>query len=191
MIVAITGTAQPFNRFIEALSEYAREHPDCPVWVQYGRAALKPPLQGAAFVPRDELLRRLAGAKVVVTHGGCGSLIDALSLRHVPIVMPRLQRYREHVNDHQAELCEALAAEGRAVVVHDARALASAIEEAKLVSHARQSVSRRSVTLSELLRRCLETRVLHTTAARSRRVWTLLRVLTNDTLIRKYSPAKQ
>src|SRR5262245_17072246 len=107
VVIGVTGTARPFDRFINGLAEYARRHPDVPVWVQHGRSALREPLRGAAFIPREELLRRLAQADVVITHGGSGILLDALSLGHLPIVMPRLRRYREHVNDHQVEICAA------------------------------------------------------------------------------------
>lgn len=42
-------------------------------------------------------------ARVIVTHGGPASFIAPLSIGKIPIVVPRLKKYNEHVNDHQLE----------------------------------------------------------------------------------------
>jgi hypothetical protein len=105
----------------------------------------------------------------------------------VPVVMPRLQRFGEHVNDHQLELCDALASEGRAIVVGDGVSVSSEIENAKLRRHGRQTPESMS-NLGEILRRCLESRAQHT-AKRSHRVWAMLRLMTSSSLVREYSTA--
>lgn len=130
MIVALTGTGPPFPRLVNALAEYARAEPDEHVWVQHGTTRLQKPLQGAAFVPRQQLLARLREADVVVTHAGSGSIGDALSFGHLPVVVPRRKALNEIVNDHQVELSEVLEEEGRVIVVHDTGALPSAIRAA-------------------------------------------------------------
>lgn len=47
-------------------------------------------------------------ARVVISHGGGGTVFLALRLHKKIIVVPRLFKYREHINDHQLELCHYL-----------------------------------------------------------------------------------
>jgi beta-1,4-N-acetylglucosaminyltransferase len=68
---------------------------------------------------------------VVVTHGGYGTIIEALRLGKVPVVMPRRRKYQEHVDDHQVDLAEELALQKRIVLVHEVTELHSAIIEAQ------------------------------------------------------------
>jgi UDP-N-acetylglucosamine--N-acetylmuramyl-(pentapeptide) pyrophosphoryl-undecaprenol N-acetylglucosamine transferase len=67
------------------------------------------------WVPADELRLAVREADVVLTHGGVGSILVALSEGKVPIVMPRRAGEGEHIDDHQAEVCALLAERGLAV----------------------------------------------------------------------------
>ena len=51
----------------------------------------------------DEMQQALKDARIVITHGGPSSFIEALQFGKVPIVVPRRQEYNEHVNDHQVD----------------------------------------------------------------------------------------
>jgi UDP-N-acetylglucosamine--N-acetylmuramyl-(pentapeptide) pyrophosphoryl-undecaprenol N-acetylglucosamine transferase len=59
-------------------------------------------------------------ADVVVTHAGVGTLLQLLEWGIFPLVVPRLRRRGEHVDDHQCQIGELLAAEGVAHVVDPA-----------------------------------------------------------------------
>ena len=71
------------------------------------------------FLPMEEFSARVDAADVIVCHGGVGSVLHALQRRKIPVVMPRRRHYREHINDHQLQLVEALAAEGRVIPVYE------------------------------------------------------------------------
>ena len=43
---------------------------------------------------------------VLITHGGTGTIVDAVKRGKKAIVVPRLARYGEHVDDHQLQLLE-------------------------------------------------------------------------------------
>ena len=131
MIVGVIGTSGPFDRLVDGLASYAAVHPDQAVWVQHGRSHLPAPLTGEAFVGREALLDRMDHAQAIVCHAGCGTLVDALSKGHLPVVMPRLARFGEHVNDHQLELLRALGDAGRIIPVDDVRDLGAAIDRAR------------------------------------------------------------
>ena len=78
-------------------------------------------------MPFGEILEHLEAAHVVVAHAGVGSILLAVRHGHVPIVMPRLHRYGEHVDDHQAQLAGRLAQLGRVLVAWDGRELAQLV----------------------------------------------------------------
>jgi beta-1,4-N-acetylglucosaminyltransferase len=87
--------------------------------------------QQERFIDMERFERMLATASLVVSHGGAGTLLQVLRAGKTPIVMPRLQRYREHVDDHQVELVTALANEGRVIPVFEADELAAAVNQAR------------------------------------------------------------
>lgn len=128
MIFATVGSTQiPFERFIRALETL----PGDQLLVQHGPV---PPPAGAAranaFMQFPEMIESMEAADVVVCHAGAGSILCALRAGHRPVVVPRLKRYQETVDDHQVEFSRALAAEGKVIAVEDLGRLNEAVEAA-------------------------------------------------------------
>jgi UDP-N-acetylglucosamine transferase subunit ALG13 len=76
-------------------------------------------------------LKWMEKATLIICHGGCGTLLHSVRLRKVPVAMPRRKKYGEHVNDHQVQLVQALAAEGRVIPAYEPEDLPNAIAEAR------------------------------------------------------------
>jgi UDP-N-acetylglucosamine transferase subunit ALG13 len=131
VIVVVTGNGPPFQRLLDGVEALARARPTEAIWVQHGPARLPAGVAGAALVPRDELLRRMAEADAIACHSGSGTIADALSLGHTPVVLPRLRRFGEHVNDHQLELWKALAEEKRIVAIRTPEEIGAGVDEAR------------------------------------------------------------
>ncbi|MHB1535782.1 MAG: glycosyltransferase [Acidimicrobiales bacterium] len=72
-------------------------------------------------IPAAELHQRMADADLVIAHAGVGSALAALGKGKFPLLIPREKAYGEHVDDHQFEVAEDLAARRLAVVrrVHE------------------------------------------------------------------------
>lgn len=68
------------------------------------------------WVDPAELRRSFAESDVVITHAGVGSLLAVLGRGKVPIVLSRRKGHGEHVDDHQVQIAEQLAARG--LVMH-------------------------------------------------------------------------
>lgn len=49
------------------------------------------------------MVKNVADARIVITHGGPASFIMPLQIGKTPIVVPRQHQFNEHVNDHQVE----------------------------------------------------------------------------------------
>jgi UDP-N-acetylglucosamine transferase subunit ALG13 len=56
--------------------------------------------------------RVLELADIVVSHAGVGTILCAIRAGHTPVIIPRLKRHGEAVDDHQADLAAALANHG-------------------------------------------------------------------------------
>ena len=56
------------------------------------------------YLSRNELLTFIKNSEYIITHGGVGTIIDSLNLNKKVIAVPRLKKFKEHVNDHQLEI---------------------------------------------------------------------------------------
>jgi UDP-N-acetylglucosamine transferase subunit ALG13 len=125
LYVTVGTHQQPFQRLLDALAELPADE----LVVQFGHGSAPPGVAHAtAFMSFSEALHYISEADAVVTHAGVGSILSARRYGHVPVVVPRLRRYGEHVDDHQAELTRALAVEGLVVPVWDTDHLAKALD---------------------------------------------------------------
>jgi UDP-N-acetylglucosamine transferase subunit ALG13 len=129
LIFVTVGTHhQPFQRLLDALAVLPGES----LVVQHGHGPDPPGVAYAvAFMPFDEMLGHFGSCDLVITHAGVGSILAATRAGHVPIVVPRLKRFGEHVDDHQEQLTRALAASGKVVPVWDVRLLAEVAASAR------------------------------------------------------------
>jgi UDP-N-acetylglucosamine transferase subunit ALG13 len=82
------------------------------------------------FLTRDDFMRRILDAELVIVHAGAGTMLQAIRAAKVPVAMPRLSRFGEHVDDHQTELAAFLAASRRIVLAEEPANLLPAIRTA-------------------------------------------------------------
>lgn len=129
MIFVTVGTHnQGFERLVKKADEIAKGI-DEDIIIQRGHTAYKPVNASFFdFASRDEMRRSVEKARVVVSHGGAGSIIFALGAGKPLVVVPRLKAYEEHVNDHQLELAKALEKEGKVRAVDDIEELEAALK---------------------------------------------------------------
>ena len=127
MIFVTVGThEQPFNRLIRALDVL----PPDDLIVQYGFAeAPRGVARAVPFMTFSEMLENFRRADAVITHAGVGSILCATTAGHVPIVVPRLKRHAEHVDDHQVQLIRELAREKEITVLWDVEGLMGAVAD--------------------------------------------------------------
>jgi UDP-N-acetylglucosamine transferase subunit ALG13 len=126
---------QGFDRLIKKMDEIAGQI-DEEVIMQIGNTSYKP-RNAKHFRSLDsfqeiQVLNR--DARVVVSHGGAGAFITALEQGTPVIAVPRLKRFNEHVDDHQLELVNALAKEGKITAVYDIEELENALNHSDTYS---------------------------------------------------------
>lgn len=144
MIFVTLGThEQPFDRALDLVIALARRDS---VLVQHGATRPRPGLSGvewSEYLDWAPLTARMRDADVVVTHAGVGSAVTAIRAGKKPVLVPRLARYGEHVDDHQLQLAERLAEFGLALVCTPESQVDGLVAEARESTN-RVAASRRS-----------------------------------------------
>ena len=83
------------------------------------------------FLFPEEMKKLINQANIIITHGGVGSIITAITKGKKVIAVPRLKKYKEHVNDHQTEIVEAFNREGYIIGIQDVSELEDALKRIK------------------------------------------------------------
>jgi UDP-N-acetylglucosamine transferase subunit ALG13 len=128
VIFVTVGTLHfPFDRLLRALDDL----PNGEELVVQCRAPGVLPARARAVVdlPYEELAALMREARIVVSHAGVGSILTALENGKRPVVVPRLVRYGEAVDDHQLAFARRLAQGGLVTLVEDPANLAGAVAE--------------------------------------------------------------
>jgi len=83
------------------------------------------------FISADKLKKLYDQADYIVTHGGAGSVFQAIKARKRTLIFPRLQKYGEHVDDHQLQLADKLEKLGYLMVFNDGDSILDIFAELK------------------------------------------------------------
>ena len=130
MIFVTVGTDHhPFDRLIQAVDALAEKGgAGEEVFVQRGSSAVVPRFcSSEPYLSFDDLTTRIGQARIIICHGGPGSIMPAVYMNKVPIVWPREKKYGEAVDDHQLDFSVRLEEKGLILRVMSAEELESAV----------------------------------------------------------------
>ncbi len=132
IFVTVGNPTQGFRRLLDAVDALAGRGAfgTAPVFVQSGHNPGFSPrhCEATPFISTEEFERRMRGALLIISHGG-STVLSAIRLGKTPIVMPRMARYGEHVNDHQVQFVRALATDGRLIPAFEPEDLGPAVSK--------------------------------------------------------------
>ena len=130
MIFVTVGThEQPFDRLMKEIDRIASTTEE-EVIVQYGYSTYIPSnCKSSQMISSQDMERYTKEARIIITHGGPGSILLALMNEKRPIVLPRQKKFGEHVNDHQVDFTKHLEKEGTIIPIYDIETLEKAINE--------------------------------------------------------------
>jgi UDP-N-acetylglucosamine transferase subunit ALG13 len=120
-----------FGRLLEWIGRWAVAHPDATVVVQHGYGPLPAGCEGYQSLTMDQMREQISAADAVICSCGPGAVMDARELGRLPIAVPRLARYGEHVDDHQVAFAQHLDQHGIARGAHDEAQLTAVLDEAQ------------------------------------------------------------
>lgn len=120
MILVTVGTHdQGFDRLVCSMDRLARQC-DERVIVQRGSSTYRPRYaRHFRFTTGQEMVNLTREARVVVSHAAAGAIILSLNYGKPLVLVPRLRKLGEHLDDHQLELAKALDDAKMAIAVYD------------------------------------------------------------------------
>lgn len=120
MIFVTLGTQkQQFTRVLD-LIEKSKIFQEDEIIVQAGHTKYESnKMTILDFISYEEVEKYIEESELVICHGGVGSIFTALQKNKKILVVPRLSKYGEHINDHQLEICEQLEKDGYITYLRD------------------------------------------------------------------------
>jgi len=134
MIFAITGTQKfGFNRLLRAMDDlFANKKITDKVFAQTGYSTYIPQnYEYSQYLSMSEFNKHVSEASLIVCHSGAASINTALKAGKIVVVVPRLQKFNEHVDDHQLEIAKKYGDANLLEVCYDIEKLYEHIEIAK------------------------------------------------------------
>ncbi len=83
------------------------------------------------YISMDEFEKCMNECRILITHGGVGTIMSALRLKKPVIACARLAKYGEHHNDHQCEIIETFYEKKYLIQVNDGETLENALKQAE------------------------------------------------------------
>ncbi len=148
MIFVTLGTQKfQMNRLIKAVDDIAGSGKVAEdFFVQTGVSTYKPRnCQYVDFLDTDKYVENIQKCSVLITHAGVGSIDAGIKAGKPVVVVPRLARYGEHVDDHQTQIASAFAEKGCVLYCDDLGQLLDYIEKSRSFEFKNYNVKRGNV----------------------------------------------
>jgi len=131
MIFLTVGTQFPFDRFIRAVDNiFDQGLIDEEIFAQIGETSYKPRnFESVASLEKKVFDECFKKASSVMSHAGVGTITVALKNHKPLLVMPRMKRYKEHVNDHQVATAKKFEELGHVLAAYDVDELPEKIKQ--------------------------------------------------------------
>lgn len=82
------------------------------------------------LVSSDDFEKYIKESRMIITHGGVGSILSGIVNNKVVIAVPRLKKYGEHTNDHQKQIVLEFAKIGYILELNDMDKLDEVLKKA-------------------------------------------------------------
>ncbi len=138
MIFVILGSQKfQFNRLLKKLDELLAEGKlSDEIYAQIGDSDYIPQkYKYDRFLNQDDFRKKTEESNMVITHGGTGAIIGAVTRGKKVIAVPRLAKFGEHVDDHQVQLITEFGDMGIIEPCFDTENLGECIEHVKITEY--------------------------------------------------------
>lgn len=129
IFVTVGSRNYPFNRLFIELDKLCDEGIiEDDIFAQIGTSTYKPKsYEYKDFISQEEFMNKIKKSTYVISHGASGSIMKALNAGKKVIAVTRLEKYGEHINDHQIQNNEAFGSNGYVLPVFEMAELKDAI----------------------------------------------------------------
>ena len=132
MILVLLGTQNnSFHRLLEEIDNLIKKGIiKEEVIVQAGYTKYETPnMKQFDLIDSKQLEELQQKARIIITHGGVGSIISSIKKGKKVIAVPRLHEYAEHVNNHQKQIVELFKEKGYIIGISEVKELGKALSE--------------------------------------------------------------
>ncbi|WP_445505432.1 glycosyltransferase [Niallia sp. 03091] len=130
MIFVTVGThEQQFNRLIKKIDNLKRNGLILDdIFMQTGYCNYTPnSVDYKKLLSYEEMNYYAEKANIIITHGGPASIFLAYSYNKVPIVVPRLKQFNEHIDNHQLLFAKRLEKENKIILIEEIDSIGNVI----------------------------------------------------------------
>jgi len=150
MIFVTVGTDQhPFDRLVrevDRLREKRIVNED--VFIQIGSSRYKPKFcEFMEYLLFDQMVEKINEARIVITHGGPGSIMPVVHHGKVPIVVSRQKKFGEAVDDHQISFAKKLEEKSQIIAAYDLKELEEKIKNYDDIAQRLKCTEKESLSL--------------------------------------------
>ena len=130
ILVTLGTNDKSFHRLLEELERLIEKSIiEDPVVVQAGFTKYDTDkMEVFDLIPMEKFDEFINACDLLITHGGVGSIISGLKNKKKVIAIPRLEKYGEHVNDHQLQIIENFDAAGYIIGLKEVEELEEALK---------------------------------------------------------------
>ena len=122
MIFITLGTQdKTFPRLLKSIEKFIKNGViKDKVFVQAGTTKYKSSVMDIKdFVDMETFKKYIMDSDLIITHGGVGTILEGLKNNKKIIGCARLEKYGEHVNNHQVQLLERFSEDGYIIYAED------------------------------------------------------------------------
>lgn len=132
MIFVTVGTSDfDFIRLVKFMDESAKNIRE-EIIIQKGKTNYKTKnCKGFDFIEDKKYHKYMQNARIIITHAGVGSILTCLKYNKKPVIVPRLKKYGEHIDNHQIEIAKKFSEKFYLEVIENVNKLKSIIKVRK------------------------------------------------------------
>ena len=148
MIFLTVGTQFPFDRLVKAVDDViAQNGVKEKIFAQIGSSSYRPHnFEAVSSLGKKAFDQYICGSSAIISHAGMGTITAALENRKPLLVMPRLKKYGEVVNDHQVDICRKFEELGHMLVAYEAQDLPRKMEQLKTFIPRKRNAQPQAIT---------------------------------------------
>jgi UDP-N-acetylglucosamine transferase subunit ALG13 len=161
MIFITVGTSFPFDRLVQAIDDaVTNKEIEAEFFAQVGKGGYRPKnFDSVETLNKGIFDEHFEKADAVISHAGMGTIAMALEQNKPIMVMPRMKKYKELVNDHQLSAAKRFEKLGHVISAYDTTQLIDKFTMLKsfVPIHRESSVKQVSARIGVFLWQCLKT----------------------------------
>ncbi|MFA5930792.1 MAG: glycosyltransferase [archaeon] len=145
IFVTIGTKDYPFDRLIKAMDKEG-------VVMQIGKSSKPTKAKFFEFLKKQEIEDWMNWSEVIVCHAGTGTLMEAIDSGKRIVVVPRQEKFKEHIDDHQVDFAKYLEKHFSLKIVYDENELGEAIKKSTVP----KNIKKNDLLIDEIKRIVLE-----------------------------------